>query len=132
MVLRYVGPEENTPPPVCGQFLPNTGLMAPGYKDVRVEDAEACVQRCRDDKKCVAVSYKGRGGCWLRKEFSGVKSDPSKTTFILCDGDEGVLHIEQETNVRVLIFRALAKGNFCQNRNENSDTSKSERPSTSC
>ena len=86
--MKYDAVDEN---PVCGKILPRTKLVGPGYKDIRVDDQDACFQACRDDKKCVAASYKGNGGCWLRKEFSGTKRDTDKTTFILCPDDNGAL-----------------------------------------
>lgn len=68
--------------------MPETGLIAPGYKDVNADTQEECAQLCRDDAECTAASFKSKGGCWLRKEFSGVKPDAGKTTYILCDDEQ--------------------------------------------
>ena len=72
--------------PVCGQFLPDTALIAPLYKDIPVVSPTECVQLCRNDPACVAVSYKRSGACWLRTQFSDVQPDAGKKTFILCGG----------------------------------------------
>ena len=81
----------------CGQFIPNKALVATFVQDVAANTEAECLAACLDNADCEAVSFKtgNRGGCWLRKDVTGLKDDDNKDSYILCENerrDFGALH----------------------------------------
>jgi hypothetical protein len=57
--------------PVMGALQVNVGLMGgTDYDSVHLSSAADCSERCRNENKCVAMTFTADGTCWLKYQVT--------------------------------------------------------------